>query len=84
MDVKEEEAILAAARALNGEDVPTSKKRGRPSKGGKASAPPKKKKCSKKKTTKKTAKRKWWIWMEVQARKEKNLLRSGEITRSKH
>jgi hypothetical protein len=56
MDVKEEEAILAAARALNGEDVPTSKKRGRPSKGGKASAPPKKKKCSTKKTTKKATK----------------------------
>jgi hypothetical protein len=44
MDVKEEEAILAGTRALNGEDVPTSKKRGWPSKGGKTSAPPKKKK----------------------------------------
>jgi hypothetical protein len=39
MDVKEEEAILAAAKALNGEDVPTSKKKGRPSKGRKESAP---------------------------------------------
>jgi hypothetical protein len=56
MDVKEEEAILAVARTLNGEDVPTSKKKGRPSKEGKASAPPKKKKCSTKKTIKKAAK----------------------------
>jgi hypothetical protein len=56
MGVKEEEAILVVARALNGENVPTSKKRGRPSKGGKASAPPKKKKCSTKKTTKKATK----------------------------
>jgi hypothetical protein len=51
MDVKEEEAILIATRALNGEDVPIP-----PSKGGKASAPPKKKKCSTKKTTKKATK----------------------------
>jgi hypothetical protein len=56
MDVKEEEAIIAVARALNGEDVPTSKKRGRPSKGGKIGAPAKKKKCSTKKTTKKAEK----------------------------
>ena len=54
MDVKEEEAIFAAAKALTGEDVPTSKKRGRPSKGGKTSAPPTKKKSQK--TTKKAAK----------------------------
>jgi hypothetical protein len=46
MDVKEEEAILTAARALNGEDVLTPKKRGWPSKRGKTSVPPKKKKCS--------------------------------------
>jgi hypothetical protein len=46
MDVKEEEAVLAAARALNGEDVLTPKKRGWPSKRGKTSVPPKKKKCS--------------------------------------
>jgi hypothetical protein len=52
MDVKEEEAILAAARAFNGKDVPATRKRGRPSKVGKTSAPPKKKKCSTKKTTK--------------------------------
>jgi hypothetical protein len=56
MDVKEEEAVLAAARALNGEDVPISKKKGRPSRGGKTSAPPKKKKGSAKKTPKKAAK----------------------------
>jgi hypothetical protein len=52
MSMKEEEVVLAAARALNGEDIPTSKKRGQPSKGRKASAPPKKKKCSTKKATK--------------------------------
>ena len=34
MGVKEK-AILATAKALNGEDIPTPKKRGRPSKGGK-------------------------------------------------
>jgi hypothetical protein len=56
MDVKEEEAVLAATRVLNSEDVPTSKKRGRPSKGGKASALPKKKKGSIKKTPKKATK----------------------------
>jgi hypothetical protein len=56
IDVKEEEAIIVATRALNGEDVPTSKKRGRPSKDGKASVPTKKKKYSTKKTTKKAAK----------------------------
>ena len=68
MDVKEEEEILDAARAFNGEDVPPSKKRGRPSKGRKASALPKKQKSSAKKA----------------ARKEKDLLGSGRITRSKH
>jgi hypothetical protein len=31
MGVKEKEAILAAAKALNGEDVLTPKKRGQPS-----------------------------------------------------
>jgi hypothetical protein len=41
--------LLITAKALNGEDVPTSKKRGWPSKGRKASALPKKKKCSTKK-----------------------------------
>ena len=56
MDVKENEAILTIARALNGEDVSTAKKRGWPSKGRKASAPPKKKKCSIKKMTKKATK----------------------------
>ena len=54
MDVKEEEAIRDAAKALNGEDVPTTKKRGRPSKGGKLSASAKKKKSEK--TTSKAAK----------------------------
>jgi hypothetical protein len=83
MDVKEEEAILARARALNGEDVPTSKKRRRPSKGGKASAPPKKKKVQQRRYQK-NQQWKWWIWLEIQARKEKDLLRSGEIMRSKH
>jgi hypothetical protein len=63
---------------VNGEDVPTSKKRGQPSKGRKASAPPKKKKVQQRKQQ-----RKWWIWMEVQAQKKKDLLGSGEITRSK-
>jgi hypothetical protein len=52
MDVKEEHAILAATRALNNEDEPTPKKRGRPSKGGKASALPMRKKSSTKKTKK--------------------------------
>jgi hypothetical protein len=42
MSVKEEEAILATANALSGEDLPTSKRRGWPSKGGKASVPLKK------------------------------------------
>ena len=56
MDVKEEEAIFAIAKALNGEDVPTLKKRGHPSKGEKANASPKKKKCSIKKATKNAAK----------------------------
>jgi hypothetical protein len=83
MDVKEEEAIIAVARALNGEDVPTSKKRGRPSKGGKASVPPKKKKVQQRRHQRRQQ-RKWWIWMEIQARKEKDLLESGEIMRSKH
>jgi hypothetical protein len=52
----EEEAILATSRVLNGEDVPSPKKRGRPSKGGESTIPPKKKKYSTKKTTKKAAK----------------------------
>ena len=42
MGVKEEEAILATAKALNGEDLPTLKRRGWPSKGRKASIPLKK------------------------------------------
>jgi hypothetical protein len=75
--------ILAVTRALNGEDVPTSKKRGRPSKGGKASVPPKKKKVQQRRHQRRQQ-RKWWIWMEIQARKEKDLLESGEIMRSKH
>lgn len=53
MDVKEEEEIREAAKALNGEVEPTPKKRGRPAKGGKSSAPP----PSKKKTTKLTKKK---------------------------
>ena len=48
MDVKKEEAIQAAAKALNGEDVPAVKKRGWPPKGRKTSAPAKKKKTTKK------------------------------------
>jgi hypothetical protein len=78
MDVKEEEAILVVARALNGEDVPTSKKTERPSKGGKVSAPPSKggkastppkKKKIQQRRHRKRQQRKWWIWMEVQAQK---------------
>jgi len=55
MDVKEEEAIFVAVKALNGEDVPTPKKRGQPLKRGKMSVPPTKKKSQK--TTKKVAKK---------------------------
>ena len=54
MDMKEEEAIRAAVKALNGEDVPVVKKRGRPPKGGKTNAPAKKKKMEI--TTKKATK----------------------------
>jgi hypothetical protein len=54
MDMKKEEAIRAAVKALNGEDVPVVKKRGRPPKGGKTNATAKKKKMEI--TTKKATK----------------------------
>lgn len=50
-DAKEEETIFATAKALNGEDIPTPMKRGRPSRRGKTSALGKKNKSQK--TTKK-------------------------------
>lgn len=40
--VKEEKTIFAIAKALNGEDVPTPKKRGQPLKRGKINTPTKK------------------------------------------